>query len=97
MNVFIALKGTFFLFLFPPLATLVDDGADLDSMVTLFNKAVTDDKAAELLGKQRRKRKPWVTPRVLDLCDQRRGMKKKRGRAPQNKHSILGSSARKTL
>ena len=47
-------------------------------MVTHFNKAVTDT-AAELLGKQRRKRKPWVTHEILDLCDQRRDLKKKRG------------------
>ena len=47
-------------------------------MVTHFNKAVTDT-AAELLGKQRRKRKPLVTPDILDLCDQRRDLKKKRG------------------
>ena len=38
---------------FAPLATLVDEDADLDSMVIHFNKAVTDT-AAELLGKQRR-------------------------------------------
>ena len=63
---------------FAPLATLVDEDADLDSMVTHFNKAVTDT-AAELLGKQRRKRKPWVTHEILDLCDQRRDLKKKRG------------------
>ena len=63
---------------FAPLATLVDEDADLDSMVTHFNKAVTDT-AAELLGKQRRKRKPWTTPEILDLCDRRRDLKKKRG------------------
>ena len=55
---------------FAPLATLVDEDDDLDSMVTQFNKAITDT-AAELLGKQRRKRKPWVTPEILDLCDQK--------------------------
>ena len=54
---------------FAPLATLVDEDADLDSMATHFNKAVTDT-AAEFLGKQRRKRKSWVTPEILDLCDQ---------------------------
>ena len=53
---------------FAPLATLVDEDADLDSMATHFNKAVTDT-AAELLGKQRRKRKSWVTAEILDLCD----------------------------
>ena len=49
---------------FVPLSTLVDEDADLDSLVTNFNKAVTDT-AAEVLGKQRRKRKPWITLRSL--------------------------------
>ena len=62
---------------FAPLATLVDETADLDSMVTHFSKAVADT-AAKLLGKQRRMRKPWVTPEILGLCDQRRDLKKKR-------------------
>ena len=61
---------------FAPLA--VDEDADLDSMVTHFNKAVTDTEA-ELFGKQRLNRKPWVTPEILDLCVQRRDVKKKRG------------------
>ena len=65
---------------FAPRATLVDENADLDSMITHFNKAGTDT-AAELLGKQRRNRKPWVTPEIIDLSDQRRDLKKKRGRA----------------
>ena len=63
---------------FTPLATLVDEDADLDSTVTHFNKAFTDT-AAELLGKQCRKRKPWVTPKILDICDHRLDLKKKRG------------------
>ena len=62
---------------FASVATLVIEDADLDSMVTLSNKAVTDT-AADFLGKQRRKRKPWVTPEILELCDQRRDLKKKR-------------------
>ena len=45
---------------FAPFATLVDEDANLDSMATHFNEAVTDT-AAELLGKQHRKRKPWIT------------------------------------
>ena len=61
-----------------PLATLADKDADLDFMATHFNKTVTDT-AAELLGKQRRKRESWVTPEIFDLCDQRRDLKKKRG------------------
>ena len=63
---------------FAPLAMLVDEYADLDSVVTHFNKTVTDT-AAEFLGKQRRKRKPWVAPEILDLCYQRQELKKKRG------------------
>ena len=63
---------------FAHFATLVVEDADQDSMVAHFNKAVTDT-AAELLGKQRRKRKPWVAPEILDLCDQGRVLKKKRG------------------
>ena len=59
---------------FAPLATLVDEDVDLHSIITHFNKAVTDT-TAELLGKQRRKRKPWVTPEILDLCDPRRDYK----------------------
>ena len=77
---------------FAPLATLVDEDADLDSMVTRFNKAVTDT-AAELLCKQRRKRKPWVTHEILDLCDQRRDLKKKRGE-PEGAKTIEGLKER---
>ena len=68
---------------FAPLATLVDEDADLDSMVTHFNKALTDT-AAELLGKQRRKWKSWVTSEILDLCDQRQDLKKKERRASRS-------------
>ena len=65
---------------FAPLATLEDEDTDLDSMDTHFNKAGTDT-AAELLGKQRRKRKPSVTLRSFIFCDQRRDLKKKVRRA----------------
>ena len=61
---------------FAPLATLVVEHTDLDSMVTHFNKTVTDT-TAELLGKQRRKRKPFVTPEILDLYDLRRDQYKR--------------------
>ena len=63
---------------FAPLAILIDEDADLDSMVNHVNRAVTDT-AAEHFGKQRRKRKPWVIPEILHLCDQRRDLRKKRG------------------
>ena len=34
--------------------------------------------ASEILGKGCRRRKPWVIRDVLDLCDERRNLKKKR-------------------
>ena len=64
---------------FAPLAPLADEDADLDSMVTHFNKAVSDT-AAVLFDKQhRRRRKLWVIPEIIDLCVQIRDLKKKTG------------------
>ena len=39
--------------------------------------AVTDT-ASEILGKHRQKKKPWNTAEILDLCDKRRKLRKKR-------------------
>ena len=50
---------------------------DMDTMITTYNTAVTDV-ASGILGKERRRKKPWVTKDVLDLCDERRDLKKKR-------------------
>ena len=52
---------------------------DIDTM-TIYNTAVTDA-ASEIFGKERRRYKPWVTKDVLDLCDERRNLKKKRNKA----------------
>ena len=60
---------------FAPLIGLSDE--DMDTMITTYNTAVTDA-ASEILGKERRRKKPWVTKDVLDLCDERRDSKKKR-------------------
>ena len=57
---------------FAPPVTLVDANADPDSMVTNFSKAVTDT-AAGHFGKQRRKRKPWVTLRSFIFLTKRKG------------------------
>ena len=46
-------------------------------MITTFNTAVIET-ASELLGKHRQKKKPWVTAEILDLCDKRRELRKKR-------------------
>ena len=36
------------------------------------------DTASEIPAKECRRKKPWVTRDVLDLCDERRNLKKKR-------------------
>ena len=48
----------------------------MDTMITIYNTAVTDA-ACEILGKERCRKKPWVTTDVLDLCDERRDFKKR--------------------
>ena len=62
---------------FAPLVELSDEDMDIDTMITTYNTTVTDV-ASEILGKERRRKKPWVTKDVLDLCDERRDLKKKR-------------------
>ena len=62
---------------FAPLTIMDNEDTDLDSMITTFNTAVTET-ASEILGKQRQKKKPWITAENLDLCDKRRGLRKKR-------------------
>ena len=59
-----------------PLIGLSDD-MDMDTMITTYNTLVTDA-ASEVLGEERRRKTPWVTKDVLDLCDERRHLKKKR-------------------
>ena len=39
--------------------------------------AVTET-ASEILGKHRQKKKPWVTAEILDLCEKRRELRKKK-------------------
>ena len=49
---------------------------NINSMITTYNTAVTDA-ASEILGKERRRKRPWVIKAVPDLCDERRDFKKK--------------------
>ena len=50
---------------------------DIDSIITTFNTAVTET-ANEILGKHCQKKKTWITAEILDLCDKRRELRKKR-------------------
>ena len=62
---------------FAPLIGKIDADMNIDTMITTYNTAVTDA-AREILGKERRKKKPRITKDVLDLCDKRKDLKKKR-------------------
>ena len=53
---------------FAPLIGLREEDMDIDTMITTYNTAVTDA-ASEILGKERRRKKPRVTQDVIDLCD----------------------------
>ena len=57
---------------------------DIITMTTTYNTAVTDA-ASEILGKEHGRKKPWATKDVLDLCDERRDLKKKRYEAEEAK------------
>ena len=65
---------------FAPLLGLPDKDTDINTMITTYNTAVTDA-ASEILGKKRRRKKPWVTRDVLDRCYEKRNLKKKRDEA----------------
>ena len=60
-----------------PLTITSNEDTDIDSMITTFNTAVTET-ASEILGKHREKKEPWITAEILDLCDKRRELRKKR-------------------
>lgn len=50
---------------------------DIQQLVDEFNEKL-EEKANEVLGKQRRIKKPWVDNEVLSLCDQRRNLKSRK-------------------
>ena len=54
-------------------AALID--IDINELTSVFNEAIRST-ATETLGKQRKKKQPWTTNDILDLCDKRRELKK---------------------
>ena len=62
---------------FAPLTIMSNEDTDIDSMITTFNTAVTET-VSEILGKHCQKKKPLITAEILDLCDKRRELRKKR-------------------
>ena len=49
-----------------PLTIMNNEDTDIYSMITTLNTAVTET-ASEILGKNRQKKKPWVTAETLEL------------------------------
>ena len=49
---------------------------DIDTTIITYHTAVTDAPSG-ILGKERRRKKPWVTKDLFDLCDERRDLKKR--------------------
>ena len=62
---------------FAPLTIMSNEDTDIDSMITTFNTAVTET-ASEILGRHHQKKKPWITAEILDPCNKRRKLRKKR-------------------
>ena len=63
---------------YAPLTIMSNEDTDIDSMITTFNTAVSET-ASEILGKHRQKKKnTWITAEILDLCDKRGELRKKR-------------------
>ena len=69
---------------FAPLIGLSDEGMNISTMLTIYNIALTDA-ASEKLGNERRRNKTWIIGHVLDLCHERRYLKKKRYEAEGTK------------
>ena len=54
---------------FASLTIMSNDDTDIDSMIIIFNTAVTET-ASESLGKHhKKKKKTWITAEILDLCE----------------------------
>ena len=62
---------------FAPLTIMSNEDININSMITTFSTAVTET-ASEILGKHRKNKKPLITAEILDLCDKRRELRKKR-------------------
>ena len=61
---------------FASLIGLKNEDMDINTMIATYNTAVTDA-ASQILRKECCRKMPRVTRDVLDLCDERRGWKKK--------------------
>ena len=61
---------------FAPFLALENHDTKIDSLINIFNTAVTET-ASNILGKHRPAKKPWVTDSILKRCDKWRELKQK--------------------
>ena len=67
-------------------AALSTVDSDVDTLAGNI-KEVLLTTADEVLGKPRRKKQPWITSDILDLCDERRALKKDKKISPEAANS----------
>ena len=55
--------------------------------------------ATEIIGKYRKKKQPWITDKILDLCDERRSLKSKKKQKPEldSMYRKINTTIRKIL
>ena len=83
---------------FAPPTLLNADHTEVDTLVNSFNKALTES-ASEILGKRRVLKTPWVTTSILDLCDERRALKKRRHETAEGakKYRAINQESNKSI
>ena len=83
---------------FAPLILLDADDTEVGTLVNSFNKALTES-AGEIVGKRRAVKRPWVTTSVLDLCDERRALKKERHETAEGarKYRAINQEIKKSI
>ena len=69
---------------------------DTEIMTTGFNAVMTET-ANELLGKHRRKKQPWITDSILDMCDKRRDLKKVKNTTGKEEYKEINKKIRKEM
>ena len=78
---------------FAPLLALDED---VETMTSVFNTVLTET-ANEQLGKHRRKTQPWVTDKILDMCDERRDLKKHKNTTRAGEYREINKKIRKNM
>ena len=83
---------------FAPPTLLNADHTEVDTLVNSFSKALTES-ASEILGKLRAVERPWVKTSILDLCDERRALKKGRHETAEGakKYRAINQKIKKSI